>query len=166
MSDRFARPFHNLDCGTGFYAAKGRSSSAASRSLPEALFRKRASARLFVSRGPTRRQSAGALQNGDHSDRADVRFARPNIQNLRRALSRRGPMGLCAVFRGVKRAETKAAQLSYCLAHHVRVAGPNRSLMIASIRYLDQFVKTDGRWYFRRRKLMVDWIDNRPLGTG
>lgn len=37
--------------------------------------------------------------------------------------------------------------------------------MIASIRYLDQFVKTDGQWYFRQRKLMVDWIDDRPLGT-
>jgi hypothetical protein len=24
--------------------------------------------------------SAGAFQNGDHSDRADVRFVRPNIQ--------------------------------------------------------------------------------------
>jgi hypothetical protein len=36
--------------------------------------------------------------------------------------------------------------------------------MIASIRYLDQFVKVDGHWYFRQRKLMVDWIDNRPLG--
>ena len=36
--------------------------------------------------------------------------------------------------------------------------------MIASIRYLDQFVKMDGHWYFRQRKLMVDWIDNRPLG--
>ena len=38
--------------------------------------------------------------------------------------------------------------------------------MIASIRYLDQFVKMDDYWYFRQRKLMVDWIDNRPLGDG
>jgi hypothetical protein len=29
---------------------------------------------------PFRRTAAGVLQNGDHSDRADVRFARPNIQ--------------------------------------------------------------------------------------
>jgi SAM-dependent methyltransferase len=39
----------------------------------------------------------------------------------------------------------------------------NRSLMIASLRYLDHFVKRDGRWYFKQRKLMVDWIDNRPF---
>jgi hypothetical protein len=56
--------------------------------------------------------------------------------------------------------------VSYCLAHHVKVDGPARSLMIASIRYLKQFVKTDGRCYFRQRKRMVDRIDNRPLGTG
>jgi hypothetical protein len=37
--------------------------------------------------------------------------------------------------------------------------------MIASIRYLDQLVKMDGHWYFRQRELMVDWIDDRPLGT-
>ena len=38
--------------------------------------------------------------------------------------------------------------------------------MIASIRYLDRFVKMDGQWYFKQRNLMVDWIDNRPLGAG
>jgi SnoaL-like protein len=59
-----------------------------------------------------------------------------------------------------------ATGVSYCLAHHLKVDGPHRSLMIASIRYLDQFVKMDGHWYFRQRKLMVDWIDARPLGTG
>jgi hypothetical protein len=38
--------------------------------------------------------------------------------------------------------------------------------MIASIRYLDHILKMDGHWYFRQRKLMVDRIDNRPLGAG
>lgn len=59
-----------------------------------------------------------------------------------------------------------ATGVSYCLAHHVKADGQSRSVMIASIRYLDQFVKMDGHWYFRQRKLMVDWIDNRPLGGG
>jgi hypothetical protein len=35
--------------------------------------------------------------------------------------------------------------------------------MIASIRYLDTFVRQDGEWYFAERKLMVDWIETRPL---
>jgi hypothetical protein len=63
-------------------------------------------------------------------------------------------------------AQDSATGVSYCLAHHVKSDGPDRSLMIASIRYLDHFVKTDGHWYFWQRKLMVDWVDQRPLNAG
>jgi hypothetical protein len=35
-------------------------------------------------------------------------------------------------------------------------------MMIASIRYLDEFVKQDGRWFFDERRLMVDWTSNAP----
>src|ERR1700741_1036457 len=56
--------------------------------------------------------------------------------------------------------------VTYCLAHHVKVEGPVRSLMVAAIRYLDSFVKQDGAWFFSQRKLMVDWTETRPLGTG
>ena len=66
----------------------------------------------------------------------------------------------------VRWSPNSATGVSYCLAHHVKADGASRSLMIASIRYLDHFVKMDGHWYFRQRKLMVDWIDNRPLGAG
>ena len=41
------------------------------------------------------------------------------------------------------------------LAHHVKVDGSARHLVIAAIRYLDTFVKLDGRWFFSERKLMV-----------
>jgi hypothetical protein len=38
---------------------------------------------------------------------------------------------------------------SCCLAHHLKVAEDGRhALMVASIRYLDQFIKTDGQWLF------------------
>ncbi|GLS18490.1 hypothetical protein GCM10007874_15070 [Labrys miyagiensis] len=50
---------------------------------------------------------------------------------------------------------------SYCIAHHLTVDGEKRTLMVASIRYLDQFVKQDGAWLFAERKLMVDWTDTR-----
>ena len=66
----------------------------------------------------------------------------------------------------VIREQDSATGVSYCLAHHVKRDGASRSLMIASIRYLDHFVKMDGAWYFQQRKLMVDWIDHRPLGAG
>jgi ketosteroid isomerase-like protein len=56
-----------------------------------------------------------------------------------------------------------ATGVAYCLAHHVKVEGAERNLMIAAIRYLDTFVKHDGNWYFSQRKLMVDWTESRPL---
>jgi SnoaL-like domain len=59
-----------------------------------------------------------------------------------------------------------ASGVTYCLAHHVRVDGSARTLMIAAIRYVDTFVKHDGTWFFSQRKLMVDWTETRPLGTG
>ena len=52
---------------------------------------------------------------------------------------------------------------AYCLAHHVTVKEGKRRLMIASLRYLDTFVKTGGDWLFSERLLYVDWIDERAL---
>jgi len=57
----------------------------------------------------------------------------------------------------------RAAGESYCLAHHISVSeGEQRTLMVASIRYLDEFTKQDGEWYFAERRLMVDWTETRP----
>jgi hypothetical protein len=38
--------------------------------------------------------------------------------------------------------------------------------MVASIRYLDAFVKQECRWLFSERKLMVDWIETRLILGG
>jgi hypothetical protein len=35
--------------------------------------------------------------------------------------------------------------------------------MIASLRYLDAFVKIDDAWLFAERRLYVDWIEERAL---
>lgn len=51
---------------------------------------------------------------------------------------------------------------SYCLAHHLRVDGDTRTMMIASMRYLNAFVKQNEAWLFAERKLMVDWTETRP----
>ncbi|MEY9895141.1 ketosteroid isomerase-like protein [Catenulispora sp. MAP12-49] len=57
----------------------------------------------------------------------------------------------------------RATGESYCIAHHLTVADDgSRTLMIASIRYLDAFVKRDGDWLFAERRLMVDWTETRP----
>ena len=52
---------------------------------------------------------------------------------------------------------------AYCLAHHVTVDGGKRHLMLASLRYLDAFVKMDGAWLFSERRLYVDWLEERAL---
>jgi hypothetical protein len=57
----------------------------------------------------------------------------------------------------------RATGETYCLAHHVTVDGTKRRLMVASLRYLDSFVKIDGAWFFAERRLYVDWIDERAL---
>ena len=52
---------------------------------------------------------------------------------------------------------------TYCLAHHVTVVDEKRRLMVASLRYRDTFVKTDGAWLFAERLLYVDWLEERTL---
>ena len=52
---------------------------------------------------------------------------------------------------------------TYCLAHHVFMKDEKRRLMLASLRYLDTFAKTDGAWLFAERLLYVDWLDERNL---
>lgn len=39
-------------------------------------------------------------------------------------------------------------------------------LTVASIRYLDLFVKLDGRWFFKQRRVVCDWTGDRPLFSG
>ena len=57
----------------------------------------------------------------------------------------------------------RATGESYCLAHHLSVdQDGRRTMMIASIRYLDEFVRQDDRWLFAERRLMVDWTETRP----
>jgi SnoaL-like protein len=57
----------------------------------------------------------------------------------------------------------RATGEAYCLAHHVILDGPKRRLMLASLRYLDTFVKQEGSWLFAERLLYVDWMEERSL---
>jgi len=59
--------------------------------------------------------------------------------------------------------DDKAMGETYCLAHHVTVADGKRRLMVASLRYLDSFVKQDGGWLFAGRQLYVDWAEERAI---
>jgi ketosteroid isomerase-like protein len=57
----------------------------------------------------------------------------------------------------------RATGEAYCLAHHVFKKDGKQRLMLASLRYLDSFVKTDGSWLFAERLLYVDWLEERSL---
>ena len=59
--------------------------------------------------------------------------------------------------------EDSATGEAYCLAHHVALEDGKRRLMLASLRYLDTFVKNDGSWFFAERRLYVDWMEERAL---
>jgi ketosteroid isomerase-like protein len=57
----------------------------------------------------------------------------------------------------------RASGESYCLAHHLSIGDDGRrTMMIASIRYLDEFVKQNGHWLFAERQLMVNWTQTQP----
>jgi hypothetical protein len=57
----------------------------------------------------------------------------------------------------------RATGEAYCLAHHITVDAEKRRLMVASLRYLDAFVKRNGEWLFAERLLYVDWLEERGL---
>ena len=59
----------------------------------------------------------------------------------------------------------RATGESYTIAHHVFSEDGTRKIMIASLRYLDDFVKINGGWYFAERKLILDWSETRSVTT-
>jgi uncharacterized protein (TIGR02246 family) len=50
-----------------------------------------------------------------------------------------------------------------CEAHHLIGAPPNVKDYVMFAYYLDDYVKHDGRWLFRRRELRVNWISVLPV---
>ena len=53
---------------------------------------------------------------------------------------------------------------SYTIAHHVYTEDGTRMMMVAWLRYLDVFTKTDQAWYIAERQIILNWSDTRPLG--
>ena len=59
----------------------------------------------------------------------------------------------------------RATGESYTIAHHVFTEDGTHKIMIASLRYLDNFAKVEGRWYFAERKLILDWSETRSMAA-
>lgn len=56
----------------------------------------------------------------------------------------------------------RATGESYTIAYHLFTEEGQRKIMIASLRYLDRFIKLKGAWYFEERELILDWSETRP----
>jgi hypothetical protein len=59
--------------------------------------------------------------------------------------------------------EDAATGETYCLAHELYDRGGTRRMTVRSVRYLDSYRRIAGRWFFRVRELVVDWVDDRAL---
>lgn len=56
----------------------------------------------------------------------------------------------------------KAVGETYCIAHQILREGGSNDLQILAIRYLDRFVRAEGRWFIAERSLIIDISDTRP----
>jgi len=61
-------------------------------------------------------------------------------------------------------APDRAIAETYCTAHHVHVVDAVPVDRVMMIRYLDTYVRTDGAWQIGHRRLVVDLIDEHPIG--
>ena len=57
----------------------------------------------------------------------------------------------------------RATGENYCLAHHIWADNGQRTLMVMGIRYYNTIVRQGGDWRFSERKLIIDWVDRKPL---
>ena len=50
---------------------------------------------------------------------------------------------------------------TYCIVHQFTQSGDSRKCQTLGIRYHDQFLRRNNRWYFVERKVVIDWSDTR-----
>ena len=55
----------------------------------------------------------------------------------------------------------RATGETYCLVHQFTGEKDQRRCQTLGIRYYDQFLRQDNRWYFAERRLIIDWSDTR-----
>ena len=59
--------------------------------------------------------------------------------------------------------DRSARGTTYCTARHLlRTADDRLEVIVAPIRYLDEYEFTDDGWKFARRELVWTWIERRP----
>lgn len=111
-------------------------------------------------------------------DGALVKYAGPTDEG-QPVLDARGPSAIEATLQGLSLyASTmhfigqhsatvsgdRAEGETYCLSHHIYKSDGRPYDRVMAIRYRDFYVKTDSSWQFQERRLLLDWIDYRPMG--
>ena len=64
---------------------------------------------------------------------------------------------LAGIHRDTAKAET------YTLAHHFYKKDGQEQLYLIGLRYLDDLVRQDGRWLFKRREVVIDWEQGKNI---
>jgi len=59
----------------------------------------------------------------------------------------------------------RASGETYCLAHHIYESDGVALDRVLSIRYLDEYLRVRGDWLFVERRLVIDWIEYRTMGS-
>ena len=59
----------------------------------------------------------------------------------------------------------RASGVTWCLVYQLKIDETARAMIIASVRYLDSYVKRDNSWLIRQRQVLVDWTETRILPT-
>lgn len=57
--------------------------------------------------------------------------------------------------------EARAIGETYCLAHEFWAENDQSKFQTLGIRYHDQFLRQEHRWYFVERQVIIDWSDTR-----
>ena len=110
------------------------------------------------------------IYDGDPEAGGTLQRDRTGREQIAAAMERLSMYEVTTHFLGQHMAELDgdhATGETYCLAHHItRHADGKRTCYIMSIRYLDDFRRDDdGVWRIAKRRLAVDWTDDRPLPT-
>ncbi len=99
----------------------------------------------------------------DRTEPVRVRAGRPEIATALRGLEK---YEVTTHFLGQQSIELdgeRATGETYCIAHHLYSDDSGRHDHVLSIRYLDDFRREEERWLLERRRLVIDWSDERTL---
>jgi uncharacterized protein (TIGR02246 family) len=125
-------------------------------------------------RGADRRDAEGMAELFTDNGRLAIYDGQPGTSEP--TADRRGRGDIASAMAGLNRYEVtthllgqqtveldgdRATGETYCLAHHLSHRDGARENRVMSIRYLDSYVRSHGRWLIEERLLAVDWVETR-----